>query len=57
MKHFRSQASRIRVVPGAMITIENIWALFKRVKLVVAEFERRFAVTKHVERRIMSDGS
>ena len=57
MEHLRCQASRIRVVPGAMITIENRWALFKRMKLVVAEFERRFAMTKHVERSIMSDGS
>ena len=57
MKHLRSQASCIRVVPGAMITIENIWALLKRMKLVVAEFERRFAVTEHVECGIMGDGS
>ena len=40
-----------------MITIENIWALFKLMKLVVAEFEQRFAMTKYVECRIMSDGS
>ena len=57
MEHLRCKASRIRVVPRAMVTIENRWALFKRMKLVVAEFERRFAVTKHVECRNMSDGS
>ena len=49
MKHLRRKASSIRVVPGAMITIENIWPVFERMELVVAEFKRRFAMTEHVE--------
>ena len=49
MEHLCRQASRIRVVSGAMITIENIWPVFERMELVMAEFKRRFAMTKHVE--------